>query len=164
MSFYTDVIQKNPRFESTDQIRDLSLLEAITRAAVNAIVADALRFYGIVLIATETFRSRPRQKILFVQHATKLEDVGVHHFGLACDFAKMIGGNISWAGDWSFLRELAEKHGLISGLDWGQPNIKHDWVDPDHVQRCLKADENNLFSGVWYPDSEYMTTPATILA
>ncbi len=163
MSFYTDVIQIDKRFHSIDKVEDLGLLEPGTRGAVQSIIKDALQV-GINLVVTETYRSTERQQELFLQGATRLRSVGVHHYGLACDFAKMIGGNISWAGDWSFLRELAEKHGLISGLDWGQPNIKHDWVDPDHVQRCLKADENNLFSGVWYPDSEYMTTPATILA
>jgi hypothetical protein len=149
-NFYTDVIQKDGRFNSTAPCRDLMLLETATRDAVKAIIADAFNL-GIDLIVTETYRSSQRQIMLFAQHATELRAVGVHHFGLACDFCKVVDGAASWAGDWSFLRDLAVKHGLISGLDWGLPGVVHTFVDPDHVQACTRDQQLALFAGTWYP-------------
>src|ERR1700677_4009829 len=128
MNFYESVIKLDPRFTSPEPCRDLNLLEPVTRAAVLAIMADA-KAMGIELMVTETFRSCQRQLALYAQGATSLKNVGVHHYGLAADFAKVIDGNASWAGDWSFLRDLAEKRGLISGLDWGQPAVRHSFVD-----------------------------------
>lgn len=152
MNFYDQTIKTDPRFHSALPCRDLALLEPITRAAVLNIIAEA-KSDGIELSVTETYRSAERQVLLFNQGATKLREVGVHHYGLACDFCKLIEGKPSWAGDWSFLRDLAEKHGLISGLDWGEPSVRHSFVDPDHVQRVQIQDQERLFSGVWYPDS-----------
>lgn len=150
MNFYQEVIQVDPRFTSPLECRDLALLEPLTRAAVLAIIADAGQ-RGIELMVTETFRSTARQLALYAQGVTSLKNVGVHHFGLACDFCKLIEGKASWAGDWSFLRDLAEKYGLISGLDWGQPNVRHSFVDPDHVQRISLKDQEELFAGTFYP-------------
>jgi hypothetical protein len=161
LSFYTDVILQDARYHSLEKVEDVSLLEPETRAAVVAITADAA-LLGIRLVVTETYRSRERQQHLFEQGATRLQNVGVHTYGLAADFAKIIGGQISWAGDWSFLRDLAEKHGLISGLDWGNPQIRHTFVDPDHVQRCTLLDEGKLLADIWYPDSEYSAVGTVI--
>ena len=157
-NFYTDVLQIDVRFSSLDECRDIWLLEPGTRVAVQSIIADAMSDYGIDLRVSETFRSQARQQMLFAQGATKEDgktsaSMGVHHFGLACDFFKMINGEASWAGDWSFLRDLAEKYSLISGLDWSLPNIKHTFIDPDHVQLCTLAQESELFAGTWYPSS-----------
>jgi LAS superfamily LD-carboxypeptidase LdcB len=154
MSFFTQVIQNDARFTSTDCCRDLSLLEPVTRAAVQQLVADALAL-GITLQVSETYRSAERQEMLFNQKATQLKTVGVHHYGLACDFFKVIDGKASWAGDWAFLRDLAAKHGFISGLDWGVPNAKHTFIDPDHIQRIAVAHQPQLFAGTWYPDAPY---------
>lgn len=155
MSFYTEVLQTDPRFTSTDRINDLALLEPVTRAAVQQIISQAAA-QGITLKVTETFRSQARQRQLFDQGATKLEKVGTHGYGLACDFCKIVEGKASWDGDWTFLRNLAVANGLISGLDWGQPDVKHSFIDADHVQRVAVADQDKLFSGVWYPDDTYL--------
>ena len=157
-NFYTDVITVSSYFDSTEVCRDLMMLEPGTRTAVQSIIADAMSDYGIDLRVSETFRSQERQQMLFAQGATKEDgktpaSMGVHHFGLACDFFKMINGEASWSGDWSFLRDLAEKHGLISGLDWGLPNIKHTFIDPDHVQACTLEQQSELYAGTWYPSS-----------
>lgn len=152
MSFYDEFLQKDPRFSSVGCQRGLDMLEPTTRAAVQAIIADAAALSGIKLMVTETYRSTQRQISLFEAGATKLKEVGVHHYGLACDFAKIINGAASWQGDWSFLRDLAEKHGLISGLDWGLPAVRHTFVDPDHVQRVSLAQQTALFAGTWYPE------------
>ncbi|MBV9859830.1 MAG: transglycosylase SLT domain-containing protein [Alphaproteobacteria bacterium] len=151
-NFYTDVVQHDPRFHTRERVADTALLEPVTRAAVAAIVADAAE-QGIVLEVTETYRSTERQAELFAQGATQLRTVGVHHYGLAADFAKRVGGGLSWAGDWTFLGVLAKKHGLIWGGDWGTPDQPHSFRDWDHVQRIAVADQQKLFAGKWYPDS-----------
>jgi hypothetical protein len=103
----------------------------------------------------ETYRSRQRQKLLFDRGATKLEQVGVHHYGLACDIVKSVNGQPSWKGDFSFLGRLAKKHGLIWGGDWGRPGSPNRFVDAVHVQRCAVARQKRLFAGTWYPDDSY---------
>jgi hypothetical protein len=103
----------------------------------------------------ETYRSQARQQELFNNGATKLRTVGVHHYGLACDIVRMVSGEPSWKGDFSFLGQLAHSSGLIWGGDWGDPTIKHSFVDSVHVQRCTVARQGDLFAGNFYPDDEY---------
>lgn len=150
MSFYSDVIQKDPRFHSTSRVVDLSLLEPVTRASVQAILAAS----PTPIMVFETYRSQERQAILYAQKATELKTVGVHHYGLACDLVKNIMGDPSWKGDFTFLKKLAEDNGLLWGGDWGNSTIIHSFVDEDHVQRINVADQNRLFAG-WYPDDSY---------
>jgi hypothetical protein len=153
-NFYTDVISPDPRFNSVARVADLSLLEPITRQLVQGIVSAAQQM-GIEIMAFETYRSQARQQQLFSQGATKLQTVGVHHYGLACDIVRVAGGEPSWKGDFSFLGQLAHSSGLIWGGDWGAPNIHHSFVDNVHVQRCTVARQGDLFSGNWYPDDVY---------
>jgi hypothetical protein len=153
-NFYTDVISNDPRFHSAERISDPNLLEPVTRAQVQAIVDDATHL-GIDLIIFETFRSRERQSALFDQGVTQLKQVGVHHYGLACDLVKRVSGEPSWKGDYSFLGHLARQHGLVWGGDWGQPQVSHSFQDNDHVQRCTVGRQPSLFSGAWYPDDAY---------
>ena len=154
MSFFTDVIEKDPRFTGLQRINDLALLEPVTRAAVQQIILDA-RVLGIETMVFETFRSQARQQQLFTQGATKLRTVGVHNYGLACDIVKVAGGEPSWKGDFSFLGLLARKHGLIWGGDWGAPGQHHTFIDAVHVQRCSIGKQPALFSGAFYPDDAY---------
>ena len=153
-NFFTDVISRDPRFHTTQVVNDLALLEPVTRAAVQAVIADAAA-HGISLMVFETFRSQERQSMLFQQGATQLRTVGVHNYGLACDIVKSIGGQPSWKGDFGFLAEIAKAHGLIWGGDWGTPNQPHSFRDTDHVQRCSVARQASLFRGDWYPDANY---------
>ena len=153
MSFYTDVIQNDRRYTSIDPVRDLALLEPVTRAAVKAIIAEAAAA-GVTLVVTETYRSKERQAHLFTTGKRQLKDVGIHHYGLAADFCKIVDGKASWDGDWKFLRDLAGKHGLISGLDWGHPKQQHSFCDSDHVQRCAVDQQPELFAGTWNPPEE----------
>jgi hypothetical protein len=152
-NFYIDVIQNDPRFRSVDPVRDIAMLEPVTRAAVEAIITEAAE-QGITLQVTETYRSVERQQHLYETHATQLKDVGVHHYGLAADFCKIVDGEASWTGDWKFLRDLADKHGLVSGVDWGHPDRPHSFCDSDHVQRIDVSDQSRLFAGNWYPPGE----------
>jgi hypothetical protein len=153
-NFYTDVIKKDPRFHSTKRINDPALLEPVTRAAVQAVIADAAA-RGIKLMIFETFRSQERQMTLFEQGATQLRTVGVHNYGLACDLVKDINGEPSWKGDFSFLGVIAPHHRLVWGGDWGRPDLPHSFRDNDHVQRCSVAMQAQLFRGEFYPDANY---------
>ena len=153
-NFYTDVISQDPRFDSMARVADPSLLEPATRQLVESVVSAA-RQMGIEVVIYETYRSQERQQQLFNNGATKLRTVGVHHYGLACDIVRVAGGEPCWKGDFSFLGQLAHSSGLIWGGDWGAPEIKHNFVDSVHVQRCTVARQGDLFAGTWYPDDAY---------
>lgn len=153
-NFYQDVIVKSPRFTSKTCVKDLELLEPVTRAAVLAVIADA-RAEGVTLAVGETYRSVERQRELYARGATRLRSVGTHGFGVAADLWIMIGKQISWRADYSILTRLGKKHGLISGRDWGHPDRPHTFLDQDHLQRVHVEDQAKLFSGAWYPDALY---------
>jgi hypothetical protein len=153
-NFYTDVISQDARFDSVERVGDPSLLEPMTRQLVEGIVSAAQQM-GIEVMIYETYRSQDRQLELFNNGATKLQTVGVHHYGLACDIVRVVGGEPCWKGDFTFLGQLAHRSGLIWGGDWGTPDIKHSFVDSVHVQRCTVARQGDLFAGTWYPDDAY---------
>ncbi len=153
-NYYTDVISRDARFNSVNRIGDPSLLESATRQLVEDIVSAASR-RGIELMIYETYRSQERQQELFNQGATRLRTVGVHHYGLACDILRVVNGEPSWKGDFSFLGQLAQSSGLIWGGDWGAPHIRHSFIDSVHVQRCTVARQEDLFAGTWFPDEAY---------
>jgi hypothetical protein len=153
-NFYTDVISTDSRFKSTKVIADLKLLEPVTRQRVEAILADA-KSHGLELMVYETYRSQARQTQLFKKGASQLSEVGVHHYGLACDLVRSINGRPSWKGDFSLLGELAYAHGLLWGGDWGTPGRPHSFIDEYHVQRCSIRRQGVLFRKEWYPDVDY---------
>jgi D-alanyl-D-alanine carboxypeptidase len=153
-NFYSEVIALDSRFRSVNRVADPALLEPVTRQLVQRIIATALNM-GIPLMIYETYRSQQRQQQLFDNGATKLRAVGVHHYGLACDIVRSVGGEPSWKGDFSFLGQLTQSCGMIWGGDWGAPNLKHSFVDSVHVQRCTVARQGDLFAGSWYPEETY---------
>ena len=146
-TFYSDVIAQDPRFTSTSRISDPELLEPITRDLVEGIIAAAEE-QGFDLMIFETYRSQERQEQLFLQGATQLRKVGVHHFGLACDIVKSVNGEPSWKGDFSIVGQLAQSAGLVWGGNWGNPCIHHSFIDQPHVQRCTIARQTSLFAGL----------------
>lgn len=153
-SFYAKVISLDPRFYSSNRVDDPALLEPVTRQLVLELMAKAHNI-GITLMIYETYRSQQRQLELFNNGASRLQTVGVHHYGLACDIVRSVNGEPSWKGDFSFLGKLAQSCGLIWGGDWGAPQIQHHFVDSVHVQRCAVARQNDLFAGLWYPEETY---------
>ena len=153
-TFYADVISKDARFDSSVRIADASLLEPVTRQLVERLVSASQQM-GIEVMIYETYRSQDRQQELFNSGASKLRTVGVHHYGLACDIVRSVGGEPCWKGDFTFLGQLAQSCGLIWGGDWGAPTLKHSFIDSVHVQRCTVARQGDLFSGAWYPDETY---------
>jgi len=153
-NFFTETIMKDARFDARERTADLALLEPKTRELVALIVKSAAPL-GIELQVYETYRSQARQEDLFAQGATQLRTVGVHHYGIACDIVRVVNGEPSWKGDFSFLGQLAHSAGMIWGGDWGKPAIPHQFVDQVHVQRCTVARQPELFAGTWYPNQTY---------
>lgn len=153
-NFYTDVIQTDRRYHSIDVIRDTGLLAPMMRAKISVVIQQAGE-QGLELVCFETYRSQERQQILFDHHVTQLRTVGVHHYGLAADLVRNVGGQPSWKGDFSLLGHLARANGLVWGGDWGNPNIPHSFRDPYHLQWCSLVRQSDLFAGRWYPDDGY---------
>ena len=154
MSFYNTVLRNSKAFRSDAVCKDMALLEPGTRAAVQALVDEA-HAEGHDLRVLETYRSQTRQSTLFAQRRTQLRTVGCHGYGVAVDFGVFINGR--YAEDnkpYLFLRELARKHGLISGQDWGHARMG-GFVDSGHVQRIPVWRQNAMFSGQWYPPEVY---------
>jgi hypothetical protein len=150
MSFYNTVIRNSKYFGSDVVCKDVAMLEPGTRAAVLAMLADA-KTEGVDLRVLETYRSQTRQSALFQERRTQLRTVGCHGYGIACDFGVFVNGR--YAEDnkpYVFLRELARKHGMISGQDWGHSK-EGGFVDSGHVQRCPVWRQPALFNGSWYP-------------
>ena len=153
-TFFTDVIQPSPLYNSTQRVASLDLLEPTFRQKVEGIIADAAA-HGRHLMVFETYRSQARQHQLFLQGVTKLATVGVHHYGLAADIVYLAAGEPSWKGDFDFLGQLARAHQLIWGGNWGYPQRPHSFVDSDHVQWCTVGRQAALFRGEWYPAAGY---------
>lgn len=154
MSFYTEVIQKHPLYRSPTRIAALNLLEPVTRAAVIMLMDDA-KAMQLPLMLFETYRSQERQYELYQAGATQLSTVGVHHYGLAADLVRLVDGKPSWNVSYTFMADLARKHGLVSGVDWGMPGVHNNFVDADHVQRVAVVDQPKLFAASWFPDERY---------
>jgi D-alanyl-D-alanine carboxypeptidase len=153
-NFYEDVISLDPRFHSTKRCNDMDLLEPVFRAKVEALIKAAAAD-GLALMVFETYRSQELQEIYYHAGKTQLREVGVHHYGLAADIVKVVDGQPSWEGDFTFLRKYAEDQDLVWGGDWGEPDQPHSFRDMDHVQRITVGDQNALFAGTWYPDDNY---------
>jgi len=154
LSFYDTVLRNSTAFRSDAVCKDPALLEPGTRAAVQALMADA-KAQGIDLHLLETYRSQTRQSALFMRHATQLRTVGCHGYGVAADFGVFVNGKYQENDKpYQFLRTLVRKHGLISGEDWGHAH-EGSFVDSGHVQRVPVWRQPALFSGAWYPPAVY---------
>lgn len=62
----------------------------------------------------ETFRSESRQHYLFGNNVTRINSLGMHHFGLACDFVKVLNNNFYWLLDYDALRKAGNEIGLTN--------------------------------------------------
>lgn len=153
MPTFYDTIRNSPYFDHDTVCKDLAMLEPGTRAAVIALMADA-KSQNIDLRVLETYRSQTRQSALFAKRATQLRTVGCHGYGVACDFGVFVNG-VYQPNDkaYQFLRQMARKHGLISGIDWGHAVAK-GFEDSDHVQRVPVWRQGALFNGSWYPPAD----------
>ena len=162
MSFYTDVIKKSLWFNSINVCKDTALLEPGFRAKVQQVL-DQAHADGHDLRIAETFRSQARQAQLYHQGYTQLRTVGVHNYGLACDFNLFINGKYEGDGSkYLFLVDYGKKFKFISGYDWGTPWQTHTFHDYDHIQNVPVYMQNQLFAGTWYPDDSYDPIAAEI--
>ena len=152
-NFYTDVISLDARFDSVARVSDPSLLEATTRQLVESIISA--RQMGIDVIIYD-YRSPDRQMELFNQGATKLRIVGVHHFSLACDIVRMVGGEACWKGNFSFLGQLAHSSGPIWGGDWEIPTSN---TASSTACMCSVAQSPN--KAIALPEHGFPTKPTT---
>lgn len=148
------MITKDARFHSQIRVNDVDLLEPVFRTHILGIMHEA-RLQGVSLLVYETYRSRERQELLYATGATQLREVGVHHFGLACDLVMDAHGLPSWEGDFSILGRLARTRNLIWGGDWGSPAKQNNFYDGAHLQRCTVFRQAELFNLEWYPDNKY---------
>jgi hypothetical protein len=147
-TFYNDVILPSPYFKLVSRIAYPEMLEPTTREMVEAIMADA-KEAGITLRLNETYRSAARQARMMPPGNSKVD---AHHYGLAADLVQEIDGKLNWSGDYTFLGALANKHGMV----WGGPGENNlNTTKVTYVQRIKAVDEERLFNGSWYPDSEY---------
>lgn len=154
-NFYIDVLKNDPRFKTTQVIKDVSLLEPGTRAAVAKLIVLAHEA-GHEIRVGETFRSQARQTQVFKAGASKLSKVGCHGYGLAADLQLIVKGKYDPNGNhYKILVPLCKQVGLISGIDWGTPKQKHTFIDAGHVQRIPIFRQAQVFSGVWYPPPNY---------
>lgn len=153
-NFYQDVTKKDPRFNSTQVIKDVSLLEPGTRVKVAKLIVMAHEA-GHELRVGETYRSQARQRQLFNQKLTQLKNVGQHGFSTACDLQLFVNGKYDPNGtDYAFFADMCKKVGLITGINWGTSG-PHSFKDWDHVQSCPTFRQPELFAGTWYPDPNY---------
>ena len=144
MSWYSDVTQRDPRFNSPQSCRDPALLFPPFRTKVEALIAK-LAAMGQTFEIIETYRSQERQEELFAAHATQIKTRGMHGFSLACDCARIIGGRICWeGGTYADYGRLAEAEGLTWGGRWS-------FSDLVHVQFLPVADQAKIFDGSYYP-------------
>jgi hypothetical protein len=155
MANFYDTVIRNSQYWGHDTVcKDMAMLEPGTRAAVVALMAEA-KADGIDLRVLETYRSQTRQSALFMKHFTQLRVVGCHGYGVACDFGVFVNGEYAENNKpYVFLRELARRHGLISGQDWGHSK-EGGFVDSGHVQRVPVWRQGQLFSDAWYPPAVY---------
>ena len=154
MSFYDTVLRNSKAFRSDAICKDMNMLEPGTRVAVFQLQEEARRS-GIDLRILETYRSQTRQSALYTEHRTQLRTVGCHGYGVAADFGVFIKGRYQGSNfPYVFLRQLARKHGLISGQDWGHAR-EGSFVDSGHVQRVPVWRQPALFGGSWYPPVDY---------
>jgi len=154
-NFYLDTIKKSAWFNSTNVCKDINMLEPGFRAKVQDVIEQA-HHDGYDLRIAETFRSQARQAQLYTQGLTQLKKVGVHNFGLACDFNLFVGGKYEEDGSkYSFLIQYGKKFNFISGIDWGTPFQTHSFHDWDHIQDVPVFRQSDLFALTWYPDANY---------
>jgi hypothetical protein len=157
-NFYTDVIQKDPRYNSPHVdivICDLNLLEPGTRFAVSHMM-ELAKAAGHELKVAETYRSQARQHALWLKKLTKLSHVGMHGFGLAVDCQLFVNGKYDPDGaHYAFMHAMAVRGYLVSGQGWGTSGAPHTFTDWDHVQRVPIFRQSAIMGGTWYPPADY---------
>jgi hypothetical protein len=154
-NFFTQIIQRDHRYKSTECVKELGLLEPGFRAKVIAVMNDA-KANGYDLRVLETYRSQWRQHMLYMAGKTELSRVGVHGFGLGVDLGLFVDDKYQTDGEkYMFFVKFAKNRDLITGIDWGVPQAHHGFKDYDHLQGVPLHRQSELFNGHWYPSPNY---------
>lgn len=121
MESWLDTIRKSPQLNSLDIVSDTGLLYPPFCVKIQSLVVTA-RAASLNVIVFETYRSEPRQLLLFKQGRTKIKTNGMHHYGVAADLVFLLNGQPAWpsAGDprWKELADIGRKLGLYWGGDF----------------------------------------------
>ena len=96
----------------------------------------ALANKGIKVVLTWGYRSIEEQNKLYAKGRTAPGNIVTnayggyswHNFGLAADYAFVIGGKVTWTGPWDIFGRIAKECGLEWGGSWTR------FKDRPHVQ------------------------------
>lgn len=96
----------------------------------------ALANKGIKVVLTWGYRSIEEQNKLYAKGRTAPGNIVTnayggyswHNFGLAADYAFVIGGKVTWTGPWDIFGRIARECGLEWGGSWTR------FKDRPHVQ------------------------------
>jgi len=103
------------------------------------LIVDRLAQRGFVVEITQGLRSFVEQDALYAQGRTRKGPKvtsakggqSLHNYGLAADFALMIGGKYVWPDPhpvWNAIGEEARRVGLEAGAFWKRPDKPHvEW-------------------------------------
>jgi peptidoglycan LD-endopeptidase CwlK len=113
------------------QNRDLNALHPLFRAPLERWLAE-VRAAGLPIRVYETFRTPARQAYLYAQGRTRPGAVvtytldSCHRYGTACDWAPLIGGQLSWALDAyeRIYKAVPPEHFGLETLDFERPHIQ----------------------------------------
>ena len=86
------------------------------------------------LFIFETYRSNERQKDLHSKGWSKIEQYGMHYYGIAVDLVFKDDGKWTWDGDYKTVREKYKEKGLIVLGSW----------DMAHAQMVTVSQQSNL--------------------
>lgn len=100
------------------------------------LIVERLAVRGFQVEITQTLRTFAEQDALYSQGRTrkgpKVTNAkggqSLHNYGIAADFALMVGGRYTWPDPhpvWQAIAEEAVKVGLEAGANWPKPDKPH---------------------------------------
>lgn len=117
--------------------RDLNLLHPEAKKKAEQLI-EICRNRGIEIIITQTLRTKAEQDGLYAQGRSKSGNIvtncrypqSLHCWGVAFDFAVMIGGKVNWThlDSYNAVGSLGKSLGLVWGGDW------KNFVDRPHFE------------------------------
>jgi len=113
----------------------INKLHPKVRSAFKMFVESAEAELNITLRVTYGLRTIAEQNALYAQGRTTAGKIvtnakggqSYHNYGLAIDVVEMKGNTANWNFDYSLLKPIADKHGIVWGGTW-------KFVDKPHFQ------------------------------
>jgi LAS superfamily LD-carboxypeptidase LdcB len=101
----------------------LNKLHPTVRNTFRMFIEDAERDLNITLRITQGLRTIAEQNALYAQGRTTKGKIvtnakggsSYHNYGLAIDVVEMKGNTANWDFDYSLLKPIADKHGIVWG-------------------------------------------------